>query len=957
MNRSTATRAVLAGLLLSGLTAMAPPSVAAPPDHDVLPREQPASGTPGFPNGEVRAITQVGDVMVVGGTFTQVTPAGATTRSASGLVAFDADSGQLLAGFGPTLNGAVEDVLPGPDPGTVYVAGRFTQVNGTAQSHVTLLDLGTGQVVPGFRPAATNGRVETIVVARDRLLLGGAFTTAGGVQHRGLASLALRTGALDAMMGVDVSGHHNDSGSGAQGAVGVRDMETDGDGTTLAVIGNFTHADGLPRDQVMLVDLSGPSAAVDPDWRTRRYEPHCYSFAFDSYMRGLAVSPDGSYFVIGTTGGANPGTLCDSIARFEFDATGDAVQPTWVSAAGGDTLWGVEITENAVYVGGHQRWMNNPNGRDSNGQASVPRAGLSAHDPDSGVPLSWNPGRNPRGEAAYVIHATPDGLWIGSNTEWIGDYQWRRQRLAFFPLAGGVAPHPETTPGLPGGVHLAGRPGSPLSTVAFDGAVAGSPVTADPRGVPWADVRGAFVVGDTLFTAQTDGYLHRRTFTTDQAGADQRVDPYNDPEWSDVTTGSGNTYRGRVPDLYGQIGTLTGLTYSNDRIYYTRSGNSQLYWRWFNADSGIVGGETFTASGGRSWSDTGGLFVAGDTMYVVSRTSGDLLAVPFDDGPTGPAVLVDDALDWRANAVFIGPGGATPPPVDQAPTARFTLDCAGLICTADGTASSDPEGGLDTWAWSFGDGGSATGPTATHTYAAAGTWTVRLRVTDAAGATDEVTQVVTVAAAPPPGGDIGFRASSAETGNLTSPRVGVPQGVVAGDQLVLVGTYQDGGAVSDPAGWTRVASDAQRGMTSIVWTRTATGVDAGGTVTTPASARLKYALALAAYDGVDASSPVAAIASATSRGSTQHTSPVVQAPAGAWVLQAWTDKSSESSDWTAPDGTTVRQEVIGSGGGRINALLVDGGGPVGGGQVGGQTATTSGASNGVSWTVVLRPAP
>ncbi|GAA1478701.1 hypothetical protein GCM10009623_31470 [Nocardioides aestuarii] len=1141
MNRSTTVLPALAGLLLAGLVATGPTAAAAPPGHDVLPREVPAAGTPGFPDGEVHAITQVGDTMVVGGSFSQVT-SGGTTRSASRIVAFDADSGQLVNGFRPTLNGSVEDVLPGPDPGTVYVAGRFSTVNGANQSHVTLLDVATGQVVDGFRPAATNGRIETLVVAQGRLVVGGTFRSAGGQDHRGLASLDPRTGALDPLMDVDVTGHHNDSGSGAQGAVGVRDMVVNGDGSRLAAIGNFKQADGLVRDQVVVLDLTGSSATVAPDWRTRRYEPYCYSFAFDSYMRGMAVSPDGSYFVIGTTGGGNPGTLCDSIARFEFDATGDDVQPTWVSAAGGDTLWGVEITENAVYVGGHQRWMNNSEGRDSNGQGSVPRAGLSAHDPDSGVPLSWNPGRNPRGEAAYVIHATPDGLWVGSNTVWIGNRQWRRERLAFFPLAGGEAPHPETTPGLPGDVLLGGAqavdPGNvlyrvnaggsalpgvdggpaweaddqsaspyrnsnsnaagyasgatvdgtvPASTppqvfdterwspndnppmswdfpveaglplqvrvylanrctctstagarrfdvaldgqtvlddvdivasvgdqrgtmrswdvtsdgnvdldfshvdenplvnaieivrrdlpppvpaenslvaVGFDGTTAEAPAATDPRGIDWNDVRGAFVVGDTLFTAETDGYVHRRTFTDDQTGPDVRVDPYNDPFWSDVDTGSNNTYRGRVPDLYGQIGSLTGLTYAGDRIWYTRSGDNQLYWRWFNADSGIVGSETFTANGGRGWADTGGLFVDGDTLYVVSRSSGDLLGVPFDDGPQGAASLVDDTLDWRADAVFIGSGASAPPPppppVNEPPTASFTVSCDERVCTVDGSGSRDPEDDLASYDWTFGDGGTAAGRTAGHTYADDGTYTIRLEVTDGEGATDATTRQVTVAAEPPPPpptGDVAFRASASETGNRPAPRVVVPGNVAAGDQLVLVGTFQDKAAVSDPIGWDRAGEDAQRGMTSVVWTRTATGGDAGSTVTTPAGTRLKYALALTAYAGVDTTDPVAAIASATDRNQTQHVSPEVDAPAGAWALQAWTDKSGSTVDWSAPAGVTVREEAIGNGGGRITALLADSNGPVSAGTVGGMTATTNATSHGISWTVVLAPAP
>ena len=100
--------------------------------------------------------------------------------------------------------------------------------------------------------------------------------------------------------------------------------------------------------------------------------------------------------------------MCDVSARFEFGSTGDDVQPTWIDYAGGDTLWGVEITEQAVYIGGHQRWLNNSDGSDFAGQGAVPRPGLAALDLKTGLPLKWNPGRLPRGAAVYEIYATPD---------------------------------------------------------------------------------------------------------------------------------------------------------------------------------------------------------------------------------------------------------------------------------------------------------------------------------------------------------------------------------------------------------------------------------------------------------------------------------------------------------------------------------------------------------------------
>ncbi len=49
------------------------------------------------------------------------------------------------------------------------------------------------------------------------------------------------------------------------------------------------------------------------------------------------------------------------------------------------------------------------------------------------------------------------------------------------------------------------------------------------------------------------------------------------------------------------------------------------------------------------------------------------------------------------------------------------------------------------WAWNFGDGATATGATASHSYAAAGTYNVTLTVTDEQGLTKTLTQQVTVA--------------------------------------------------------------------------------------------------------------------------------------------------------------------------------------------------------------------
>ena len=76
---------------------------------------------------------------------------------------------------------------------------------------------------------------------------------------------------------------------------------------------------------------------------------------------------------------------------------------------------------------------------------------------------------------------------------------------------------------------------------------------------------------------------------------------------------------------------------------------------------------------------------------------------------------------------------------------------AGAETTFDGSgsmATNVPEGTVvASYAWDFGDGQKASGAKATHTYAAAGPYTVTLKVIDSAGRVASINECVTVKAA------------------------------------------------------------------------------------------------------------------------------------------------------------------------------------------------------------------
>lgn len=90
-------------------------------------------------------------------------------------------------------------------------------------------------------------------------------------------------------------------------------------------------------------------------------------------------------------------------------------------------------------------------------------------------------------------------------------------------------------------------------------------------------------------------------------------------------------------------------------------------------------------------------------------------------------------------AVQAAAGGSS----NTAPVANFSFTTSAL--TANFTdSSSDSDGSIASRSWNFGDGTSSTATNPSHTYAAAGTYSVSLTVTDNGGASNTKTSSVTV---------------------------------------------------------------------------------------------------------------------------------------------------------------------------------------------------------------------
>lgn len=278
--------------------------------------------------------------------------------------------------------------------------------------------------------------------------------------------------------------------------------------------------------------------------------------------------------------------------------------------------------------------------------------------------------------------------------------------------------------------------------------------------------------------------------------------------WATGTTfNSGSTPVTSQPSelLFGVVGNESGigptwasgwtalptLSISNDRLgaaYRFASATGQ-----FSASGSISGTwmaaiVTYTTGPAAENPPTARLSVAqlsspALTVRADGSQSSDTDATPiasysfdFDDGSalvTGPAAVVQHTYasegSYTVTLVATDTGGnasdpvavnvsvvANPPPVDNPPTARLSVTKSAsspLKVTADGSQSTDTDSTpIASYRFDFGDNTPAvttTAPTASaqHTYAAGGTYTVRLVVTDTANkASSQVTVSVTVSA-------------------------------------------------------------------------------------------------------------------------------------------------------------------------------------------------------------------
>ena len=355
-------------------------------------------------------IRQCGTQMWAVGAFTSIGSPGHSAVTRNNVVVFDQATGAISA-VDPDVNGAVDSVTFSPDCTSAYLGGKFTMVHGTAVKNIAKISTSTGAVDTAFTDNSP-ARVYAVQYVNGHLLVGGAFKTINGstgTTASYLTSLNPSTGKVD--------GYANNlgiTGTLPKNVTHIYKFFPSPDGTRVAVNGSFTSVLGQQRLQVFVLTLGTSSVSLN-DWYAPVLNQTCTgaSSGESFYAQGVAWSPDSQFLYLANTG-FKGAPLCDSAVKFSASANSNQTL-IWQNKTGGDSLYAAAASTNDVYVGGHMRWLNNPQGNDSCGPGCVSRPGIGDIDPTSGLATPWNPGKT-RGHGVKDLFIDSLGnLWVSSD--------------------------------------------------------------------------------------------------------------------------------------------------------------------------------------------------------------------------------------------------------------------------------------------------------------------------------------------------------------------------------------------------------------------------------------------------------------------------------------------------------------------------------------------------------------
>jgi outer membrane protein assembly factor BamB len=404
-------------------------------------------------DGRVRAMKLDGaGRMYLGGEFANVNvgaPSVPRTRLAA-VEAVGVGTGTGVAyTWAPTANAAVYSLGFDTTLGKLFVAGSFTNVNGTARNRLASVDAGAGVLDLSWNPNVTGAGtpiVYLIQVTGGLVYVAGAFDTVGATTRRGLAAVHATTGALqawnpsigapapaDAALSLAVQGNTigvagSFKGIGAQSRTRLAAIDVASgallpwsptansavnalaiNGTSVYAGGTFTAVNGTGRNRAAALDTAGALLSFNPN--------------ANGAVTSLTVGQAGNVFL----GGQFTTVAATSRARLALVNGASGALVGWIPPAPNNSVNALALDGATLYVGGQFTQA-----------GATLRGGLAAFDANTAVlDAAWNPNVTGLGGIvnALVPAAAGGPVYVGGVFSTVGGAS--RARLGSVAAAGG----------------------------------------------------------------------------------------------------------------------------------------------------------------------------------------------------------------------------------------------------------------------------------------------------------------------------------------------------------------------------------------------------------------------------------------------------------------------------------------------------------------------------------------
>ena len=268
------------------------------------------------------------------------------------------------------------------------------------------------------------------------------------------------------------------------------------------------------------------------------------------------------------------------------------------------------------------------------------------------------------------------------------------------------------------------------------------------------------------------------------APADRGAFPRSGGGWSRATFGT-------VADCHTRPILMLDSTNSLVHVYATAPDSGCP----FTGSAGSIFEKTSPMSN-LSFSSGRGTPVMRDTASPnLNNVSGSKRTV---DASTGLVLLASNDVTKRYWTSDQSLGAQTP-----GPTANFTATPTSGTAPLNVQFTDSSTGTPTSWAWDFGDGGTSTLKNPAHTYATAGTYSVKLTATNASGSNSVTKSNLVSVSSTPSTGNIQVGGSTNKFENTASSTVSLdkPANTAAGDVLVASFTADWNPGVTAPTGW------------------------------------------------------------------------------------------------------------------------------------------------------------